>query len=210
MIMWKERFTPMALSKNTNSILADIFNITSTGTSILNSIMGGKSASKGYKQAAKSAKEAGKFEAAQLTQRAGQSRATSQRVAQEEQHQANLAMSARVARAAGSGAGASDPTVVKGYGDLAKEGLYNVLAQLYSGKERANSDLDAASAALYNANSASAGYNMKAKAAKQAGISSAIGSLLSGGSTFLEKYGGTEDIAPINTYPTPHVARINN
>ena len=86
------------------------------------------------------------WQAAQLRQNAGQAVAASQRDAINEDRRMQLVMSRAMAVAAGSDAGAKDPTVLKLLADYAAEGSYRKEAALYQGQERSNEMLDQADA----------------------------------------------------------------
>jgi len=123
-----------------------------------------------------------KNQAAQLEQNAGQARATSQRQAIQEQRQAGLAQSRGQAVAASSGAGASDPTVETIQDNIAGQGEYNSLAQLYSGEERARGlETDAADARL------------QGKQAQTSSYFKAGSTILSAGSSLYSKYASASD-----------------
>lgn len=93
----------------------------------------------GQIQAGNAAAKAANFEAKQMQIQAGQERATAQRTAAEEKRKARIVQSNLVARAAASGGGAFDPSVIDLSGDLAEEGLYRSNSALYAGEERARS-----------------------------------------------------------------------
>lgn len=177
-----------------------------TLVNVIGSIIGGNQEARANRLAARNSKRAAKFEAAQLTQAAGQERASSQRVAIEERRRARLASSSAVARAAASGAGASDPTVLNIIGDLAAEGEYNALSALFSGEESARGLEMAAAGRLFEGKSEAQGYNTAAKSAKSYGYMNAGGHMLSGVASFYEKYGGDEDLA--STPATPAYRQV--
>lgn len=166
----------------------------STLVNMAGSILGGNAEARAARIAAKNSKKSAAFESAQLRQQAGQERASSQREAIEQARQARLAQSTAVARAAASGAGASDPTVLKIIGDLAAEGEYNARAALFSGEERARGLEMQGAAADFNGAAEAAGYRTYGRSAKQAGYMSGVGHLLTGVSSFYEKYGGDDDL----------------
>lgn len=141
--------------------------VASTVMSAAGSIMSGNAANK-----------AAKFEAAQMTQQAGQERATSQRQAIEQRRQAGLASSKITANAAASGAGATDTTVLNLQGDTAATGEYNALSALYTGEEKARGMEMGATAKRYE------GAN-----AAQAGKMQAAGTILSSGKSMYDIYG---------------------
>lgn len=88
-------------------------------------------------QQGNAAADASNSEAAQLNYRAGQTRASAQRSYIEGLRQSRLAVSRGRAVAASSGAGATDPTVVKTLADLSAGGEYAALSKLYEGNDAA-------------------------------------------------------------------------
>lgn len=125
------------------------------------------------------ANQAGKSEALQLQQEAGQERARSQLEASNRRRSARYAQSRALALAAASGAGASDPTVVDIIGNLAGEGEFGALAAMYEGETSAR-----------NLEYAGKVRRREGKAAKSASYLKAGATLLSGGSAWADKYGG--------------------
>lgn len=77
------------------------------------------------------------FQSRQMEQQAGQDRATAQRVAITQRHQAKLAQSRATTLTAAGGGSMLDPSVVNIMGDIQGQGEYNALAALFSGEERA-------------------------------------------------------------------------
>lgn len=133
------------------------------------------------------ARGAANYQAVQYEQQAGQERAASQRQAIEARRQAGLANSTVQARAAASGAGATDPTVLDIESDNAGTGEYNALAALYSGEEKARGLEMQAGATRY-----------QGQQARKASLFKAGGTLLSGsynasqigsGQSLFDKYG---------------------
>lgn len=116
------------------------------------------------------------YQAAQLNQQAGQTRASAQREAIEQRRQAALANSRLQALAGGGG---TDAGVVNIASNIAGEGEYRALASLYEGEERA-----------IGMDMAATGKRFEGKQAKRAGNMKAISSLLSNGSSLAYKYGG--------------------
>jgi len=80
------------------------------------------------------------FEAQQLDAEAGQSVAASQRTAEDIQRQTALINSSAIAKAAASGAGASDPTVLNIIARNAAEGDYRRNVALYEGEAQSRLD----------------------------------------------------------------------
>jgi len=153
--------------------MTTIATVASVGGSVLSGL--------GQIQAGKAANASAKFQAAQMEQRAGQERASSQRVALEERRRAGIAMSNAQAAAASSGGGATDPTVLNITGDIAKQGEYNALSALFEGEERARGlQLQASST------------RMEGKQAKRAGMVSGVSTIIGGsGNALMAKYAPT-------------------
>jgi hypothetical protein len=128
--------------------------------------------------AGNAARGAANFEAAQMTQKAGQERATAQRSAIEQRRRANLTNSRAQAVAAASGGGAADPTVTNLMTDITGRGEYNALSEIFSGEEKARGFEMGASARRY-----------EGAQARQASLISAGGTILSSASTLYSKYG---------------------
>jgi hypothetical protein len=163
--------------------------IAATAISVGSSIAQGAAQAKAAKSEAQSTQAAGQFQATQLRQRAGQERASAQRAAIEERRRGRLARSRARNLAGASGAGADDPTVVGIFGDLAGEGEYNALSQLYSGEEAAKGlELDA-DVAESEADMLSSAALYRGKAARRAGYIDSAGTVLSSGSSLFDKYG---------------------
>ncbi len=144
--------------------------------------------------------------ALQLEQQAGQERAQSQRAAEEQRRRLDRAQSSLQARAAASGAGALDPTVLDIAGELEEEGEYRALAALYEGEE-AGRGLEYSAAlerlsgqgAAYSAATRSRATRRGAGLARTRGITTALsglGSAAGSTATLLDKYGGGSGEAP--------------
>lgn len=118
-------------------------------------------------------------EAGQLDTAAGQDRASAQRAGAEQQRQGRILQSRALARAAASGGGASDPTVVNILANLEGESKYRALTALYEGEETARSKETQANAKRTEAHNA-----------KKAGYIGALGTVLSGASTMYTRFGG--------------------
>lgn len=131
----------------------------------------------GQRNAAAAAEQEGNYRAQQANINAGQELAASQRRAMEARRQKRLAESTLQARAAGSGAGALDPTVIDLEGDLETEGEFNALNALYEGKDRARTLQMGGTLAKY-----------EGQQAKKAGNMAAIGTVISGVGSMADKY----------------------
>jgi hypothetical protein len=133
--------------------------------------------------------KAAEFEAAQLRDQANEAFAASQRAAWSEERAARYLMSETLARAAASGGGASDPTVINIIARQAQEGAYRQQVALYEGSERAHLLRMQATAREYEgATRAVAGRN-----AERGSNLAAAASLLGGFSrdaSMLQRFGG--------------------
>lgn len=138
-------------------------------------------------RAAQRRKQAAEFEAQQLEQDAGQQKATSQVQAAIEDRNTRLVNSAAVARAAASGAGASDPTVVNLISRTAGEGAFRKAAALYQGESAARLDLQRAAAARFDAATGVEDANAAAKSARIGALSTVLSGGAKGMSMF-QKY----------------------
>lgn len=147
---------------------AEIIGLAGTGLGAVGSILEGQSAA--------SAAEA---EGIQAIAQAKSARATSQRQANEERRQGDLAISRAQAVAAAGGGGATDPTVLNIVGDIAGQSEYNALSALYEGTT-------AADTLEYQAKIKA----MQARDAKIAGYIGAGSKLLSGGASLYDRYSG--------------------
>lgn len=115
------------------------------------------------------AEKAAKFKAAQEAQAAQEARASAQRQSLERRRQTNLTQSTLIARAAASGADASDPDVQNLGQSIAARGEYQALMEMYNGENRAQGLLSQSEADLY-----------EGKAAKRNSFFKAAGTLASG------------------------------
>lgn len=146
---------------------------------------GNKGAAGGSRAAAKRTAVALQFQAAQARQNAGQEIAASQRDAAEQQRQIRLMNSRALALAAASGAGATDPTIVKIISNNAGEGAYRAALSLYKGEERARAMRMEAAARDYDASLAVEDGERRAGAYDRA----AIGSLFKGAGSLAMRFG---------------------
>lgn len=145
------------------------------------------------------------FEAKQLDAEAGQSQAASQRSAEDVERNVALVNSAALARAAASGAGASDPTVLKIISRTAQEGAYRRDVALYEGEAQARLDRMRAGAMRFegavgetDANSAKSLANMGAVSTVLSGVAKATSMFSKEDapiSTMYEKYFSKPEVA---------------
>lgn len=103
--------------------------ILSTGLSVAGTLFEGQAAD-----------DAAKYEADQMKAQGAQELALAQQEAAAKRKEATLANSRNLAVAAGSGAGAADPTVIEIMSDVETQGMFNSLTELYKGFSR-RSDL---------------------------------------------------------------------
>lgn len=123
-------------------------------------------------------REAARFEAMQLRAQASDALAASQRRAYDEERAAKYLASETLARAAASGGGASDPTVVNLIARQAEEGAYRQQVRLYEGETTARQLRLAAAAREYEGASREA----SAKGAGRATMLGAGATMLRGAS----------------------------
>lgn len=170
---------------------ADLVRGASTLVGAYGALKQGYSDKGAYSAAAKNTLAESQYQNAILDKYGKAAQATAQRGAIEQNRQANLAISRAVAVAAGSGAGASDPTITKLVGNIAGRGQYNALTSLYNGDSEADYYKSVATANTYNANAQAAGYKFRGSTGPA--WDQAAGTILSGASSFLKKYGESDD-----------------
>jgi hypothetical protein len=159
-----------------------------TAVSAMGTIAGGKAA----QQAGQAGAQGKVFEAKQLEQAAMESRASQQRVAMERRREGTLLNSKLQARAAASGGGASDPTIVNLAEGIAGRSEYGALLEMYKGENRARGLEDQAVGSRMTADALIREGEMKNKAAKM----SAIGTIIGGaGSMFNTASGGQRPVS---------------
>ena len=125
-------------------------------------------------QSGKAQNAAAEYQAQQLDAQGKTERAVSQREAQEERRQKELAISrARVVGAAS--AGGQDLALL---GDIEEDGELRALSALWQGEEAAKGRKNQAAATRF-----------EGKQAKKAGLIKGLGTLMDGGASFYENYG---------------------
>lgn len=152
-------------------------------------VIGGAVSAVGTLAAGGAAKDAGYFKAAQEEQAGQESRAASQRASLEQRRQAGLALSKVQAGAAASGAGASDPGILKIAGDIAGRGEYQALTEMYKGENRGRGLEDQAMGDRMSGDAAQEGSYYKAAGTALDTIGKAT--LLSKGGSFYDRYRNT-------------------
>lgn len=138
----------------------------------------------GQMQQGKAAQQNANYQAAQMEQQATQAKASSQRQAMEHQRQTSLVQSTLQARAAASGGGADDDTVVKLGSDIAGRGEEQALMDLYNGENTARGLDDSAAA-----------KRVSGQAAQQGAQLSAYGTIASGIGQGFERFSRTNPFA---------------
>lgn len=128
---------------------------------------------------------ASRFEARQLERQANQVQGAATRAAAERERESRFLQSQLIARAAASGGGVTNLNVSNLYGDLAQEGRYRALVDLYEGYQEGAKLRTGANVARY-----------EGKSAQSAGIISGLSSIVGSGATFYSKYSG--GIKPYN------------
>lgn len=118
-------------------------------------------------------------EARQMQEQAKNEYATSQIQAMEDRRQSQLAQSRAQAVAAASGADATSNSFVRNISDMEGQGELNALTSLWGGSERMRQLNNQASMTKYSGQ----------QSAKAANIG-AVSSLIQGGSSLYQKYGG--------------------
>ncbi|MGH8266797.1 MAG: hypothetical protein ACRETS_05710, partial [Steroidobacteraceae bacterium] len=125
-------------------------------------------------------KAADDYSAALLEQEAGQSVASGIQGAIMERRKATYVASSARARIAAGGLATTGPSAIATVGQIRGQGEYNALTSLYGGYDRA-AELAAHGSALRN----------EGGAASTAGWLSGVSSVLTGGTSFYDKYGAT-------------------
>ena len=142
-----------------------------SAVSAMGTIAGGRAA----QQAGQAQQQSLEFRAKQEEMAAQESRASQQKVALERRREGTLLQSKLQARAAASGGGASDPTVVNLAEDIAGRTEYAALTEMYKGENRARGLEDQAIGSRMTGAAALAEGNMKRKAANLSAIGTIIG-----------------------------------
>lgn len=152
------------------------------GTAV--SVIGQMNAAKASEQQGLAIAMMRQSEAAELERQAGEQKAESQRVAQEERRRSRLVASRAVALTAGQGGGVEDPTIQRLLADIQGEGGYRAAVRLYEGEE-------AARQLQFGASSRRASGMAAYDEAQNTGTAmriGALGSLISGAGSMYEKY----------------------
>lgn len=127
--------------------------------------------------AGKAQQQAAEYEAKSMEIQANEERAGAQQEAQEFRRRKDLALSAIQARAAASGLGPSDPTIINNEEDVAEYGEYQAAMAQFGGESRARGIRDAATVRRFEGQSAKSGA-----------MYAAAGTILGGAANMFDKY----------------------
>lgn len=148
------------------------------------SIAGGYAAADAARQQGEAEKQAAYYSAATEERQAMAERATSQRKSFDQRRQEQLVQSSLQAKAAASGAGASDPTVINLASEIAGESEYRALGDMWSGETRGRALETQAGLDRYVGDRKLDQGNLRANAAILGGYGGMFSSLGSGLSKF--------------------------
>jgi hypothetical protein len=162
--------------------MGPIFAILGTVVSAVGTIASGAAAARQANAQAAAAEHA----ALVADQKAMQERAVGQRQSFEKRREAKFAQSTLLARAAASGASATDPTIIKLGSDIAGRAEYYALSQMASGESAAIARENQAQLDRYSASN----QRQQAKSAMMGGFLGAASGVLSGASSAFGKFGG--------------------
>lgn len=172
----------MAFATSTLATIAAVSGVAGLGLGVMGQMQAGQAA----KAQGKAQQQATDYQAQQAVVQAGQERAAAQRRAIAQRRATDRVQSNLQARAAASGGGALDPSVIDISGDIAQEGEYRALSALYEGEDRARGLENSASLRRYEGSASRAAGNTAADIYG----TRALGTALSGASTLFAKYGG--------------------
>lgn len=141
------------------------------------SFMGSLASADAMRQQGEDERTAAYFKADREEERGQQERAVQQRGALRKRRETGIVESAIQAKAASSGGGASDPTVVDLSGAVAKEGEYQALQQMWLGEQRGRDLENQASLDRFVGEAKKRNADAKADATILGGVGGLIGSL---------------------------------
>lgn len=152
-------------------ITLGIMSAAGTALSAAGTIAGGNAAA----AAGRASQQAYEFKAKQEEMQAQESRAAAQRLALDKQRETRIVQSSLQARAAASGGGADDPTVVGLGREVAGRGEYQSLLETYKGENRARGLDDQAVASRMSGQAALAEGQAKQRASYLAAAGTIVG-----------------------------------
>lgn len=136
-------------------------------------MMQGYAAKKEGRATQDSLAQAAEYQAQGLTRRAGEERAASQREAGDERLKADRVSSEAITKAAASGGGIDNPTILDILSGIEGQGEYLAASKLYGGNSRSAGLLDQAATGKYDA-------AVKGRAAREKGDAAFVGSIFEG------------------------------
>lgn len=148
----------------------------------------GVEAAKASNTAASNEAKMAEFEALQQERLAGEAAKEAQLRAAEYERQSRILASNALAAAAGSGAGASDPTVVELMARIVGEGNYRAQLALYEGEKEARNRQLAAQARRAGAASSASALIAEGRSQAKAGYLASGATLLRGVGSWAERY----------------------
>lgn len=131
---------------------------------------------------------AAEFSAKQMDENAQVALAAAQQSANEERRMSAVLQSRALAVAGASGAGVSDPTILRIVGSIAEEGELAARTRLYEGTEAARSLRIQAEVARYEGRMAREGLQVQGQAIRDAGEARRTASLISTAASVWDKY----------------------
>src|SRR3990167_5020679 len=143
-------------------------------------ILGGIEANRAAKYEARQGQILSQWEAKQLEQQARQEEGAAAVAARERRHDAELVQSTQLARAAYSGGGVTNPTILNLMADTAQRGEFLAQTELAQGKMGAAARRHQGAATILVANMEADILRMKGRSAQTGGIISGIGSTVAG------------------------------
>lgn len=162
--------------------------LTAAGTAVsaAGTIAGGNAAA----DAGRRTQQSMEFRAKQEDQAANESRAVSQRSAMEKQREGRFALSSLQARAAASGGGADDPTIINLGGNIAQRSEFDALFDMSKGENRARGLEDEAVGSRLTGDAAVA----EGAAKQSASQLSAAGTIIGGAGSMYRTYNKIPDV----------------
>lgn len=153
--------------------IAPIIGILGTAVSFMGSI----AQSNALNAQAQATQQQAAYQAQVLRQQGQEQLAASQRKSLDDKRQAQYVQGRLQAQAAAGGGGADDPTIIKLSSDIAAQGEYNALADLYSGQSAKVAAINQGNLAIYQGDINAMALRSRADATLLGGIGGLFGSL---------------------------------
>ena len=177
-------------------LVSGLMGLSGANSSADGTLLGGQIASQGALQAGQADRDAAYYKAAGLRQYAQAERAGGQRDFFNIQDKVKDMQSTLVARAAASGGGVTDPTVMALSDQIEERGSLAALTEMWKGQDRARGLVDSArgaemsgDAALRGAELRSKGILLESESKASATKTAGWASLLNGGATMFDRFG---------------------